>query len=126
MNPQYSTSSLMSKFKINYLFVAIALIVTGVMMYLFVSLSDDKGYAIATPRLIMFPLLVCLAVKVDGAPRATTNIKILSEISATILFLIGVLSCAFNFAVTTYVAFVTVFFLAWLGLSWLLAYRTKG
>jgi len=116
----------MTKFKINYLFVAITLIVTGVMMYLFLTLSDDKGYSIATPLLILFPLLVCLSIKVDGSPRATTNIKILSEISATILFLIGVMSCAFNFGTAAFVALTTMAFLAWLGLCWLLAYRTKG
>lgn len=116
----------MVKMRINYLFLAISLVVIGIMLYLFVSLSDNTGYAIATPLLIMFPLTLSLAVSFEGSPRMTANVKILSEVFSTLLFITGILACIFNFASATYVAFTSFFFLAWLGLSWLLAFRTKG
>lgn len=116
----------MINFKINWLFFAITLIVTGLMLALFITLSDNTGYAIATPLFVMFPLLHCLAVSFDGSPRMSINVKNLSSLFAIILLIIGILASIFDFKIVVYISLMVCFFLIWLGLTFLLVIHTKG
>mgnify|MGYP006873039995 CR=1 FL=1 len=116
----------MDKFKLNYVGLAIALVLTGVLIYLFVDITDNPGYAVATPLLMLCPLLFLMAVTKPEAPRATVNAKIMSALAAILLLLTGILACSFDFKAPLYVALVTVFFLVWLGVTYSLVFNTRG